>query len=145
MVLKLLSFFLFFLLISVSYGQRFQQLKPTSVSLRSKGGFIIAHRANMAHLPDKNTYAFELELTRQDTVHNGWNDIYKNPLKGISVQYQDMGNREVLGQGISIFAHTSFPLIQRPKFGFLDFRLATGFGFLTKKYDTETSVHIYTT
>ena len=86
---------------------------PTSISMRAKGGFVIAHRANMAHLPYKNTHAFELELTRQDTVHNGWNDVYKNPLKGLSIQYQDMGNREVLGLGFSIFAHTSFPIVHK--------------------------------
>ena len=110
---------------------------PTSINLRAKGGFLIAHRANMAHLPGKNTKAYELEFTKQDTTHNGWNDVYKNPLKGLSIQYQDMGNREVIGVGFSIFAHTTFPLIQRPKFGFLDFRMGTGMGFLTKRYHPE--------
>jgi Lipid A 3-O-deacylase (PagL) len=126
-------------MLNLSFGQRFQQFKPTSLSLISKGGFLIAHRANMAHLPDKNTYAFEVEIVRQDTSINGWNEIYKNPLRGLSLQYQDFGNKVILGQGYSLFAHTTFPIIQKEKFGFLDFRLGTGIGVVTKKYDAITN------
>ncbi|MBD3638183.1 MAG: acyloxyacyl hydrolase [Crocinitomicaceae bacterium] len=135
--MKLLSFLLFLLVWGSSFGQRFQQFKPTSVAIRSKGGFLIAHRANMAHLPKNNTYAFEVELVQQDVSDNKWADIYKKPLRGISFQYQEFGNKDVLGQGYSVFAHTSFPLFQGPKFGFLDLRMGTGIGWVTKMYDTE--------
>lgn len=123
----------------LSFGQRFQQFKPTSISLLSKGGFLIAHRANMAHLPEKNTYAFELELTRQDTSSSQWNKIYQNPLRGVSFQYQDFGNKEILGQGYSLFGHTSFPLIEGEKFGFLDFRIGTGVGIVSKIYNSDSN------
>lgn len=127
------------MLSSALFGQRFQQFKPSQITLRSKGGFLIAHRSNMSHLPQKNAYAFELELTQQDMGNNGWAEVYKNPLRGISFQYQDFGNRDVLGVGYSIFAHTTFPLYQGPKFGFLDFRGGTGLGYVTKRYDAETN------
>lgn len=124
---------------NVSFGQRFQQFKPTQISVKSKGGFLIAHRANMSHLPYKNTHAFEIDFSQQDVSNNQWAEVYKNPLRGLSFQYQDFGNREMLGQSFSLFAHTTFPLIQRAKFGFLDFRICTGAGYLTKPYDAETN------
>lgn len=137
--MKLSSFLLFFLLVNASFGQRFQQFLPTQISLNSKAGFLIAHRSNMSHLPQKNVLGLELEFSRQDLGNNGWADVYKNPLAGVSLQMQDFGNPNVLGQGYAIYAHTTFPIFQGPKFGFLDFRGGTGLAFVTKKYDEVTN------
>ena len=122
-----------------TYGQRFQQYYSTSISLKSKVGFLIAHRTSMAHLPKKNNVAFELEFSQQDKSNTQWDRSYKHPQRGISFMFQDFGNAEVLGQGYSIFAHTSFPIIQKAKFGFLDFRLGTGLAVVTKPYDIVTN------
>jgi len=120
-----------------TYGQRFQQYYPTSISLKSKVGFLIAHRAKMEHLPQKNNVGFELAFAQQDNSHTQWDQSYKHPQRGFSVMFQDFGNKDVLGQGYSLFAHTSFPIIQKQGFGFLDFRLGTGFAYVTKRYDVD--------
>ncbi|UKN01670.1 acyloxyacyl hydrolase [Paracrocinitomix mangrovi] len=137
--MKLFTFLLLILLSHLSLGQRFQQFVPTSINLRSKGGFLIAHRANMAHLPQKNCVAFELELTQQDVSNSAWNKMFKGAYRGISLQYHDFGNKEVLGKGFSIFPHTTFPLYQGKKFGALDFRIGTGLSIETKAYDEVTN------
>jgi hypothetical protein len=139
MPVKLSSFFLLMMLSMSAYGQRFQQYYPTSISLKSKVGFLIAHRANMAHLPERNNVGFELEFAQQDKSNTQWDQSYKHPQRGFSLMYQDFGNKEILGHGYSIFGHTSFPIIQKEKFGFLDFRLGTGFAYVTKPYDLITN------
>jgi Lipid A 3-O-deacylase (PagL) len=134
---KLLSIFLLVLISFGSFGQKFQQFKPNTITLKSKGGFLIAHRANMAHLPEKNVGSFELDFSKQDKSLTRWSRLYKNPLLGVSLMYQNFGNPTVVGQGFSLFGHTSFPLVQRQKFGFLDFRLGSGVGYVTRRYDAQ--------
>jgi hypothetical protein len=58
-------------------------------------------------------------------------------MRGLSLGYQDFGNHEVLGQGYSISVHTAFPIIQHNRLGFLDFRLNTGVGWVSRKYDAQ--------
>lgn len=136
-MVKLIGF-LGLLLLQVSlFGQRFQQYTPSTISLQSKIGLLIAHRASMAHLPDKSPYAFELELSQQDASNSAWSSIYKHPMRGVSIGYQDFGNDAVLGQGYSASVHTAFPIIQDDRFGFFDFRLNTGVGWVNRKYDAQ--------
>lgn len=91
----------------------------------------------MAHLPQKSVKSFELCFAQQDLNNTAWTNVYKMPVRGVSLMFQDFGNSQVLGQGISLFGHTSFPIVQGEKFGFLDFRLGTGVAFVTKRYDNE--------
>ena len=134
-VVKVISFLLFLMMFNLSFGQRFQQYKPSHISVKSKLGFVIAHRSNMAHLPHKITQAVEICLAQQDLSNTAWANNYKKGVRGVSFMFQDFGNKNVLGQGISLFGHTSFPIYQGEKFGFLDFRLGTGVAYVTKKYD----------
>jgi hypothetical protein len=121
----------------ISKAQFFDHIKPSSISATYNYGFLIAHRANMAHLPKRNTKGMELNFARHDHSNTSWTNLYKGAVRGLSLRFQDFGNPEELGQAYSIFGHTSFPLIQGPKFGFLDFRLGMGFAYVTKKFDTE--------
>lgn len=93
----------------------------------------------MSHLPDKNTRGIELNFSQHDHSKTEWTKYYKGAVRGVSFKFHDFGNTDELGQGYTIFGHTSFPIIQGPKFGFLDFRLGTGLSYVTKSYDTETN------
>lgn len=93
----------------------------------------------MAHLPQKNVQGIELNFSQHDHSNTTWTNIYKGAVRGLSFKFQDFGNPDQLGQGFTLFGHTSFPLIQGPKFGFLDFRIGTGMAYLTRKFDTETN------
>ncbi|MEX1002641.1 MAG: acyloxyacyl hydrolase [Crocinitomicaceae bacterium] len=138
--MKLLHFILFLGLLHNGLSQKRNSWVPGSVSLHSKTGFLIAHRANMSHLAQKNSYAFELELSQQDTTSNRWAEIYKKPFRGVSLQYQNFGNSKVLGNGLTIFAHTAFPLYSNDRFGTIYFRGGTGISYITKIYNTETNL-----
>ena len=93
----------------------------------------------MAHLPNRSVKGIEICFAQQDESNTAWANGYKNPIRGLSLKYQDFGNHLVLGKGISLFGHTSFPIIQGEKFGFLDFRLGTGLSYITKRYDAESN------
>lgn len=105
------------------------------MSVLPKTGFLIAHRPYMSHLvKDRNT-AFELEFCQQDNRRNFTANAYRFPSRGVSVQYQDYGYHDVLGSSLSLLQFTKFSLVQKPRFGFLDFRIGSGISYITKIYD----------
>jgi hypothetical protein len=135
---KLVYFFLFlFFSVQVfSQKQWFSGAKaPLSVSILPKTGFLIAHRPYMSHLVKDRSNAFELEFCQQDNRRNFTTTAYRFPSRGFSLQYQDYGYKDVLGSSYSLLQFTKFNLIQKPKFGFLDFRIGAGVAYVTEKYD----------
>lgn len=136
--MKLVYFFLF-VFFSIQVFAQPQLLSgsdaPLSISVLPKTGFLIAHRANMSHLvKDRNT-AFEIEFSQQDNRRNFTSDNYRFPSRGFALQYHDYGYKEVLGSSYAVLQFTKFNLIQKPKFGFLDFRIGSGVAYITKDYD----------
>ena len=89
----------------------------------------------MSHLvKDRNT-AFEIDFCQQDNRRNFTTNAFRFPSRGFSIQYQDYGYKDVLGTSIAVLQFTKFNLIQKKKFGFLDFRIGAGVAYVTKKYD----------
>ncbi|MCG8578118.1 MAG: acyloxyacyl hydrolase [Flavobacteriales bacterium] len=129
--MKLISLLLF---LALSWGGFSQFYKPTSISLKSRGGYLIAHRAIMSHLIQNNNYGFELEFSKQRKEQESWKDL-RMPVSGLSILFQDFGYRSVLGQTIGVFQHYSQPLVASPKYGFLDLRFGSGVAYISKKYD----------
>jgi len=103
------------------------------VEFRGNYGFLIAHHLEMenfnAHLP-----SFEINLARSTYGKNQWEALYKYPLTGVSYWNAWLGDRETIGKGHALMPFISFPLIKKEK-SQLDFRLAAGLGYLTKKFD----------
>ena len=112
-----------------------QQLGPYSIDLSPKVGSLLAHRETMTHLVQNHSKAIELEFLRQDTSKGVWSSIYKYPSRGLTLQFQDYGNPEILGQSFTVFRFTKFCIFQSEKWGFIDFRLGNGISYITKKYD----------
>ena len=112
-----------------------QNKQPLSVSFLPKTGFLVSHRPIMSHLvKDRNT-AFEIEISQQDTRRNFSSTYYRFFSRGVSLHYQDFGYDDVLGRAYSLLQFTRFNLVQRPAFGFLDFRVGSGLAYLTHQYD----------
>lgn len=93
----------------------------------------------MAHLVKEKNLAYELELSQQDNTRSFTANYYRFPSKGIALQFQSFGNADVLGNAYGILQFTKFNLIQKEKFGFLDFRVGAGMAWITKEYDAETN------
>lgn len=103
------------------------------IEMRGNYGFLIAHHLEMQtfnrHLP-----SFEINLARSTFGKNHWEALYKYPLTGFSYWNAWLGDKETLGQAHALMPFISFPIIKSEK-AELDFRLAAGVSYLTKKFD----------
>lgn len=103
------------------------------IDVRSNYGFLIAHHLEMEsfnrHLP-----SFEVNLARSTFGKQQWETLYKYPMTGISYWNAWLGDKETLGQAHAVMPYISFPLRKNDK-SELNFRLAAGLGYLTKKFD----------
>lgn len=103
------------------------------IESRANYGFLIAHHLEMEtfnrHLP-----SFEINLARSTYGKNQWEALYKYPLTGVSYWNAWLGDRQILGQAHAVMPFISFPLLKSDK-SELNFRLAAGMGYLTKKFD----------
>lgn len=103
------------------------------IESRANYGFLIAHHLEMEtfnrHLP-----SFEINLARSTYGKNQWEALYKYPLTGVSYWNAWLGERQILGQAHAVMPFISFPLLKSDK-SELNFRLAAGMGYLTKKFD----------
>lgn len=100
--------------------------------MKSRGGYLIAHRAVMSHLVQQNNFGFEIEIQKQ-RIGDQWK-LFKNPQTGISFLFQDFGYRDVLGQAFGVYQHYSQPLIASEK-DWLDLKFGSGLAIINRKYD----------
>ncbi|MEZ4923212.1 MAG: acyloxyacyl hydrolase [Crocinitomicaceae bacterium] len=131
---------IFFVVIQIAgYAQFVDRFKPTQITATTNLGFVIAHHSNMIHLLQRDAHGIELNFSQQDRKQTAWSTLYRGAVRGLSFKFHDFGNPKELGYAYTMFGHTSFPLYQGPKFGFLDFRIGTGLAYLTRKFDPETN------
>ena len=52
----------------------------------------MAHRAHMAHLIDKNTYGFDLSLSKQQIEYSREASKHRFPLNGLTLEFRNFGN-----------------------------------------------------
>jgi hypothetical protein len=128
-----------FFSILITYPSFSQNGKPIFLTLTSKGGFMMAHRPFMEHLIQKNTWGFELSLSRQMNDTNYFSRKSNFPLNGLSFEVRNFGYDEVLGYAYSLFKYQNFTVIQTQSNWCLDFKLGTGLAYITKKYDKLTN------
>ncbi len=134
--MKRLTLFFSILFSCASFSQNGEAFFWTATS---KGGFMMAHRPFMEHLIQKNTWGFELNISKQQSDTNYYSAKSNYPLNGLSFEVRNFGYDEVLGYAISLFKFQNFTLIQTQSNWCLDFKLGVGLAYLTKKYDKFTN------
>ncbi|MBI4929741.1 MAG: acyloxyacyl hydrolase [Bacteroidetes bacterium] len=126
---------IFFILISYAlFCQDTLPGKKLYVNLNAHYGFIIPHHRNMEYLIKSHVPAGELNFILQTNGAKRWEQVYKNPEKGLGLYFADLGNAEQLGQAIGIFPFVNFPLNPDRKFK-LYIRASDGIGLITKPYN----------
>lgn len=99
-----------------------------------KGGILMAHRPSMNHLVQKNAWAHELCLVKK-IRNDDTRRIFGDPRHGLSFEARNFGNNDVLGHAFSISFFNQMNLLTTKKNFFLNLKLTTGLGYLTKTYD----------
>lgn len=107
-----------------------------SLQLKSKNGFLAAHRGTMSHLAKERVTGFELSLCKRLNGSNNWHESYRNPIVGATLYGSTLGNNEILGQGFGVYGFIEFPMSRNKKL-FLTSHLGAGLGGVTKVFDQE--------
>lgn len=88
----------------------------------------------MEYLIKRHIPAGEFNFILQTNGEKHWEQVYKNPEKGLGIYFAELGNPQQLGQAIGIFPFVNFPLNPGRKFK-LYIRSSDGIGIITKPYD----------
>lgn len=105
------------------------------MSAKSSTGILLAHRANMVHLIQKNPFAFEVSVLRQNQDTSALSKRLKYPMKALNVSYFNFGNPDVLGSNFALTKTYVFPIFSTRSNLFLDYSIGTGIAWITKHYD----------
>jgi hypothetical protein len=97
-------------------------------------GWVVIHHPSFANLITGHTSAFEVNVGKQTVHKNSWNEHFRYPTIGISYFFADLGNPAQLGYVDALYAWINFPLV-RSKIYTMGFRLGTGLGYITKRFD----------
>jgi len=114
-----------------------QNKAPLFITTTTKGSILLAHRPQIAHLVKNNAYGFEISLSKQQVDNSYYTQKHKCPLNGISFEYRNFGNDEVLGKAFSLTHYQNFIWAQFKNNWFLDFKMGSGISFITKKYNKD--------
>lgn len=94
-------------------------------------GTLIAHREDMIHLPIERSYSVELNYYFKKK-----SEPNLKKLTGISLMYENLGNKEVLGEVIGVSGFYKLPIYTSEKQEF-NFRLGAGLSYVSKVFNLE--------
>ena len=111
-----------------------EQNKNLLVSEKTHYGFIIPHRSNIEILIKGHIKMYEVVVSKPTFGAKQWQQIYGYPNVGLSLMSIDLANPEQLGNGFAIIPHINFSIMKKKYFK-LNFRVGTGLGYFTKKFN----------
>jgi hypothetical protein len=128
-----------FLLSVHADGQDSGRLRnPISIGIRGHYGFIIPHSNAIAELANAKPWGIEGEVAWRLMRENTWKYCYCYPRAGISLDYFNFRQPEVLGHSITLYPYIE-PYIRPHKRFSISFRFGIGPAWLTKVYDAESN------
>ncbi|MBI5217657.1 MAG: acyloxyacyl hydrolase [Bacteroidia bacterium] len=90
---------------------------------------------NYPHLPNSDKVLFsEINIAYQTNGNKPWHSHYHYPQVGVSLFYNDLGNKEAFGQNFCVLPNFTFRHGNTAKF-FGEIRLGFGLAFFNKKYN----------
>jgi hypothetical protein len=114
----------------------FAQDYDIDYEVKTKYGFLIAHRPIMSHMPKEFTKCLEFNLLFQTKGTKSWHQEMNQPKFGFSFVATSAGNKELLGNLYGSYAFLQFPVLGK-KHNFLYGKIGTGLGFASKVFDQQ--------
>ena len=126
------------LFINVCYSSTFGQSLTynTQLDFKANGTYIMPHREKMIHLTKNHFLFYELSFNKKTNGSKYWHQLYNYPTFGLTLQYNNLGNSEILGKAFAFYPYLSSPLVKSNKLK-LNFKFGAGLGYLTKKFDKD--------
>lgn len=126
-----------FLLLSLNlFSQEQKDYAPHTFSVDYLYGSVLEHNPDIAHLITRNSHAFLFSWNKKTFGTEEWSARYNYPDQGISLLYQDMGDKR-LGDNISLMVHMNFYFLNRN----LVLKVGQGITYNTKPYHRETNFY----
>lgn len=97
-------------------------------------GSIVQHRTTIAFDTESPSYGLDLSMYWQTQGNKPWQAGQQFPRFYLSARFQDLGNREVLGQAYGLLGGMELNLFRRQKSA-LHFGFGFGYSYLTKPFD----------
>lgn len=124
----------FSVIIQVSAQKRQSYQAPNlMIEAQANYGFLMAHHLEMQtfnnHIP-----SFEVSLARSTYGKQYWEALYNYPVTGVNYWTAWLGDKETMGKAHAVMPFISFPILKNET-NLLNFRLAAGVGYLTKRFD----------
>ena len=101
-------------------------------------GYIMPHHPSIGYLLDKNISSYELNISWQTRGEKLWHKIYNYPVVGISYSKTTLSNEDVFGEANIFYYYINAP-IRRGKIFSVNYRLGTGFSFVSKPFDIQSN------
>ena len=117
-----------------SYTGQAQVVLTDQITYSFKGGILLAHRPWMKHLVQKNAWAHEVSVGFANKKGDTAPYFYKNYAHGLSLDFRNFGNNDVLGYGLTVGFFNQFQIMQTGTDLFLDAKINSGVGIITKYY-----------
>ncbi len=124
-------------LLFLNPGMKAQDAKlPFSTGAAFHHGYMLPEYQFINYLVDRPVSAFEVDIYRQTTGMNEWEQLYRYPDYGISIMYSSLGNREAFGEYTALWPWYRIHFIDNPGFS-LDYRLGLGLCYVNTVFDPE--------
>lgn len=101
-------------------------------------GRILKHSPKIAFAIPPQSYGFGVNFSYQTYGKKEWHQHHGYPLMGLSLQYFELGDPEVLGQVVAIFPNITLKIADRPGW-MVQFRVGSGLAWLNRPYDRLTN------
>jgi hypothetical protein len=107
-----------------------------SITIRPHWGIVIPHHANMVYFIDDFSAGGEITYSFENFSKKGWGQYFNYPEVGIGLFYNTFGNKEVFGQGLSLYPYIQSNIFRGRRFSLRN-KVALGIGYVNKPYDRE--------
>ncbi|PWH86126.1 hypothetical protein DIT68_06105 [Brumimicrobium oceani] len=114
--------------------QLFAQTRNYGVSLSPQAGFLLPHRATMAHLTVGHSAGFRVGAVIQTNGEKQWHHDFNFPSIELGIFYHDLGNKDVLGSTFGFSAGIYLPYFKSNGWSFGN-NVSYGLAWVSKKYD----------
>ncbi len=128
-------FFLLTLSLSPILAQKKLSLTDYTINFKYHYGFMIQTSIEVAQLINQKPSMLELEVLKQSTGKDIYEQVYKHTQVGASVQYLIFDPSKPLGNAVCVYPHFNFKMAEN-KHNQLYLRLGYGAAFVEKRFNT---------
>lgn len=138
-ILCFFSFFILFFNPIVGQTQAtFSESKPSVIGINFEYGYLLKHAPSLRQIDDAYPYAISLDWSKHLITQKSWDFCNCFPRVGVSVDYWNWDNPEVLGFGVLPIGYIE-PYFLTQKRTNLFVRMGLGGAFLNNPYDEITN------